>query len=403
MLTVNNIHKSFKLYKKPSDRLKEIVLKKQFHRVYNALNGVSFTLSEGQSIGILGENGAGKSTLLKLIMGIILPDSGHIERAGKITGLLELGTGFNPEYSGRQNIYFNGAFLNLTKKDIDNKLEEIIDFAEIGDFIDEPLKTYSSGMTMRLAFSIAIHANPKCLVVDEALSVGDVYFQQKCFDWLKNFKESGNSFVFVSHDLNAVKMFCDRSIVLNEGNVVFDGQPEDAVEHYSMLMAQKRQDKSTLDAEAWDGNRVISITSCTILNRKNNECSTFTAGDFLKITIHAEGDTDIPNFSVGIMLRNRFGQEVYGINTDMLKIPVSYHAEHGLDVEFSIDNLNLGPGLYTVTAALHDGSHHLDVCYHWVERAGKFEVVIEDGKPFTGLVRLTPKVTANATTKILPS
>src|SRR6056297_3437905 len=204
MIHVNSICKNFYLYQKPVDRLKEIFLKRCFHREHHALKEVSFEVKQGETFGIIGENGSGKSTLLKIITGILLPDSGHFHVDGRITGLLELGTGFNHEFSGLENIYMNATYIGMEKQDIHKKLDAIIAFTELGEFIHEPIKTYSSGMLMRLAFSIAYHADPACFVVDEALSVGDAHFQQKCIKTLKDFKNSGGSIVFVSHDLNSV-------------------------------------------------------------------------------------------------------------------------------------------------------------------------------------------------------
>lgn len=395
MIFVENVKKSFRLYKKPSDRLKEIFLNKKYHREYEALKGVSFSMASGESIGILGENGAGKSTLLKIIMGVLLPDSGKVSTNGKVTGLLELGTGFNPEYSGEDNIYFNGAFLGLSRSEIDVIKDKVIEFAELGEFIHEPLKTYSSGMTMRLAFAIAIHANPQCFLVDEALSVGDVYFQQKCFDQLKKFKAAGGSFIFVSHDMNAIKMFCDRSIVLHEGINIFEGPPDDAVEFYSMTIAKKVQDiqeKGTIDP--WVGNKEVFIEKVDIFNKNGSCVDSFCSGEKMIINISVKAVQSIKEFSAGILFRDRFGQDVFGINTDLMKYPLTIEKDKTQLVQFEIPNLNFGPGLYSLTVAIHDGTHHLDKCYHWIERAAKFEVVLDTSQIFTGIARLDPLVRA---------
>jgi len=235
MIKAENISKEFKLYHSPADRLKEIVLRRTLHRSFHALKGISFKVEEGETLGIVGQNGAGKSTLLKILTGVLLPDSGVVHVDGRITGLLELGTGFNSEFTGVQNIYLNGTLLGMSKEEINEKLETIVAFSELGDFIEEPLKTYSSGMIMRLAFSTAIHANPKAFVVDEALSVGDAYFQQKCMRKIKEFKNSGGSIVFVSHDMNAVKILCDRALLLDCGSAIEEGEPDKVINTYNFL------------------------------------------------------------------------------------------------------------------------------------------------------------------------
>jgi ABC-type polysaccharide/polyol phosphate transport system ATPase subunit len=213
MINVEGISKQFKLYRSPADRLREIVYRKKYHKDFVALDNISFEVKNGETLGIIGQNGAGKSTLLKILSGIVIPDQGTITVDGKVTGLLELGTGFNAEMTGLENIYMNGTLIGMTKDELDRKKQTIIDFSELGEFINEPIKTYSSGMTMRLAFSIAIHADPTCFLVDEALSVGDAYFQQKCMRKIQEFRAAGGSIVFVSHDMNAVKILCDAVIV----------------------------------------------------------------------------------------------------------------------------------------------------------------------------------------------
>ncbi len=231
--------------------MKEIVTRKKYHTDFQALNDVSFAVADGETLGIVGQNGAGKSTLLKILTGILLPDSGTISIDGKITGLLELGTGFNAEMTGIENIYMNGTLLGMSREEIDRKKDTVIAFTELGDFIYEQLKTYSSGMVMRLAFAIAIHADPRCFVVDEALSVGDAHFQQKCMKRIKEFRKSGGSIIFVSHDMNAVKMLCDKAILLNHGAIVEEGSPETVVNSYNFMISKlnDRENKMTVSTK----------------------------------------------------------------------------------------------------------------------------------------------------------
>lgn len=220
ILEVRNVTKIYKVYKSNFDRLKEIFFNKSYHKEYISNDNISFDLYEGETLGIIGVNGAGKSTILKQIVGVITPTSGDILKHGRVTALLELGTGFNSELTGYENIYLNGTLIGMSNKEIDSKLEEIINFSELGAYIYEPIKTYSSGMTMRLAFSIAIFSQPQILIVDEALSVGDAHFSAKCTKALKERKEQKMSIIYVSHDLNSLKLLCDRIILLDKGKIV---------------------------------------------------------------------------------------------------------------------------------------------------------------------------------------
>ncbi|NLE00520.1 MAG: ABC transporter ATP-binding protein, partial [Fibrobacter sp.] len=232
MIRVSGISKRFKIFPSPACRLKERIFNRSYHHEYLALSNITFEVNPGETMGIIGENGAGKSTLLKILSGVLLPDTGFVELSGKITGLLELGTGFNYELTGLENVFMNGTFLGMTNEEIEFKKNTIINFAELGVFINEPLKTYSSGMIMRLAFAIAIHADPECFLVDEALSVGDAYFQQKCMRKIQEFKEGGGSIIFVSHDLDAVKVLCDKAIRLKHGKIEKIGSPKEVVDSY---------------------------------------------------------------------------------------------------------------------------------------------------------------------------
>ena len=222
-IDIQNITKVYRLYHKPVDRLKEALFHRKLHQTFESLKGVTFSTGLGESVGIIGENGAGKSTLLKILAGILTPTSGEVFVRGRVAALLELGTGFHPEFTGRQNIYLNAALLGLDQEQIRNKEAAIIDFAELGTFIDHPIKTYSSGMAMRLAFSIATSVNPDILVIDEALSVGDHYFQQKCIDRMLSFRDRGKTLLFCSHNTYAVNLLCGRAIWLDRGAVRQDG------------------------------------------------------------------------------------------------------------------------------------------------------------------------------------
>ena len=394
MISVRNISKTFKLYQTPSDRLKEIVLRRCYHKKFQAVKDVSFEVQEGETLGIVGENGAGKSTILKLLTGILIPDTGSVHIAGKITGLLELGTGFNAEFSGIDNIIHNATYLGLSRPEIDKKLDTIIGFTELGEFIHEPIKTYSSGMVMRLAFSVAIHVEPKAFVVDEALSVGDAYFQQKCMRKIRNFKDNGGSIVFVSHDMNAVKVLCDKGILLDHGAAVEYGDPETIINSYNFLIAKRSRSKEIsyrddLTSSGY-GNHKVMIDGVKICDKDNHPAEVFISGHPAKIIIRMTSHKDIDNFTVGILIRDRFGQDIYGTNSYYLKKQINIKQNQILGVTYAFKEFNLGPGKYSITAAIHTGSNHIDECVHWMDKCVAFEVVAGDDHFFTGMVRLIP-------------
>ncbi len=237
-IKIEDVTKLYKLYDKPTDRLKESLglTKKQKYREHYALHNVSFQVQRGECVGIIGTNGAGKSTILKIITGVLNPTAGNVEIDGRISALLELGAGFNMEYTGIENVYLNGTMIGFTKEEIDAKLQDILDFADIGDFVNQPVKTYSSGMFVRLAFAVAINIDPEILIVDEALSVGDVFFQLKCFKKFEEFKKQGKTILFVSHDLSSIERYCDRAILMDHGRNVAEGVPIDIINKYKKIM-----------------------------------------------------------------------------------------------------------------------------------------------------------------------
>ena len=236
---VKNVTKIYRLYDKPIDRLKESlsVSHKEYHKDFYALSDLSFTVEKGQTVGIIGTNGSGKSTILKIITGVLTPTTGEVTVRGKISALLELGAGFNQDYTGIENIYMNGTMMGYTKKEMDAKLPEILDFAEIGDFVYQPVKTYSSGMFVRLAFALAINVEPEILIVDEALSVGDVFFQSKCYRRMEEIRQKGTTILMVTHDMGSIIKYCDKVVLLNKGNFVAEGAPGHMVDLYKKILA----------------------------------------------------------------------------------------------------------------------------------------------------------------------
>ena len=239
-INVDNVSKIYRLYNKPSDRLKEALgfSKKKLYQEHYALNNVSFEVRKGETVGIIGTNGSGKSTILKIITGVLNPTQGNVSIQGRISALLELGAGFNMEYTGIENIYLNGTMMGFSEEEINAKMDDILSFADIGDFVHQPVKTYSSGMFVRLAFAVAINIDPEILIVDEAVSVGDVFFQVKCYHKFEEFKKMGKTILFVSHDLGSISKYCDRVILLNKGVKEAEGKPKEIVDLYKQLMAQ---------------------------------------------------------------------------------------------------------------------------------------------------------------------
>ncbi|HUK56511.1 MAG TPA: ABC transporter ATP-binding protein [Nitrospiria bacterium] len=240
VIEVNNLTKVYKLYSSPKDRLKEILSKKKLHHDFYALNDVSFSVEKGQTVGVIGQNGSGKSTLLQIICGVLQPTSGSIRANGRIAALLELGAGFNPAFTGRENVYMNGALMGFNREEMERRFPEIEAFAEIGEFIDQPVKTYSTGMFVRLAFSAAIHVDPDILIVDEALAVGDIFFRQKCYKRLADLQDRGCSIILVSHAMNDVEQFCQRALLLHHGGAIFNGPTSEAVRRYYLIEQEGR-------------------------------------------------------------------------------------------------------------------------------------------------------------------
>ena len=353
-IRVQDITKIYRLYNRQRDRLWESLgldFKKNYKEKH-ALSHVNFEVKKGETVGIIGTNGSGKSTMLKLITGVLTPTSGQIQVDGRISALLELGAGFNMEYTGIENVYLNGTMIGFTKEEIDQRLQSIIDFADIGDYINQPVKSYSSGMFVRLAFAVAINIDPEILIVDEALSVGDVFFQSKCYRKFEDFKREGKTILFVSHDLSAISRYCDRAILLNQGDKVFEGTPKEAIDIYKkVLVDQFHKGTGTSDAVSgagtdsqnpgqgsskpmWKdmfpanpslveyGEKNAEIIDYGLYDEKGLPTSNFLKGSefTVKMKIHARETVLEPIFAFTI--KNLKGIEICGTNTTMEKIPV---------------------------------------------------------------------------------
>lgn len=353
-IRVQDITKIYRLYNRQRDRLWESLgldFKKNYKEKH-ALNHVDFEVRKGETVGIIGTNGSGKSTMLKLITGVLTPTSGKIDVDGRISALLELGAGFNMEYTGIENVYLNGTMIGFTKEEIDQRLQSIIDFADIGDYINQPVKSYSSGMFVRLAFAVAINIDPEILIVDEALSVGDVFFQSKCYRKFEDFKREGKTILFVSHDLSAISRYCDRAVLLNQGDKIFEGSPKEAIDIYKkVLVDQFHKGTGTSDAEGngqdrnsgeasgrgepmWKdmfpanpslveyGEKNTEIVDYGLYDEKGLPTSNFLKGSefTVKMKIRAKETVLEPIFAFTI--KNLKGIEICGTNTTMEKIPV---------------------------------------------------------------------------------
>lgn len=382
VLQVAQVSKSFALYDSARERLREALWGGQRHRVHTVLKNINIDVRAGESVGLMGRNGAGKSTLLKLITGVLLPDEGRIHSAGSVAGLLELGTGFDLNLSGRDNIQINGQLLGMSAEQMAQLSAEIIDFSELAAVIDDPVRTYSSGMVMRLGFAIAIHVKPSCFILDEALAVGDAAFQQKCLTALQAHRAAGGSLLVVSHDLNAIQLLCDRALLLEAGEVIMDGPPLEVSQAYVRLLAGYAQHDTNHPAY---GQGQVQMTHVE-MRYQGLACTTLLAGSTVDIHVLMRSRVSRA-VELGILIKDRFGQDIFGINTAMLGQSIHVQAQESLEYVFTLP-LSIAPGRYTVTVALHGDATHLDDCEHWWDNALQFEVQGFGGRPFSGVCDL---------------
>lgn len=358
---------------------------------------VSFSLAAGEALGLIGQNGAGKSTLLKLITGTVRPTEGTANVGGRISAILELGLGFNPEFTGRQNAYHAGGLMGLSQARLTELMPHIEDFAEIGDFFDRPLRTYSSGMQARLAFALATAERPEVLIVDEVLSVGDSYFQHKSFDRIRSFRAAGTSIILVTHGLGDVRSLCDRVILLDKGHVLKDGPPDEVVDYYNALIATKENAKLTVEQrrskEGWlhtrSGTFEAHVKEIGLLDAGTRKpIVVATVGQELILRIIVKADIDLPRLVLGIMLRDYTGHIVWGTNTWHTR-QVAEDVKVGEEVAFEIAfECRLGAGSYSFSPALTDSDTHLDKNYEWSDNALVFDVMNADRAFFLGTTAL---------------
>lgn len=389
-LNINGLGKAYRQYSHPGARLLEWAGGGSHHSLTWILRNINLHVSAGESVGLIGRNGAGKSTLLKLITGVSAPTEGSVAMTGKVSALLELGLGFHPEFSGRQNVYMQGFLQGLSQAQIDSLMPGIAAFAEIGSYLERPVRIYSSGMQVRLAFSIATALRPDILIVDEALAVGDAYFQHKCFDRIRSYRAQGTTLLFVSHDPGAVKTLCDRAVLIDGGVVVLDGNPADVLDYYNALIAPQDVD-SAIRAGAPDGsgtrsgNGAVRICAADLLS-EGKSMRAIVAGQAVSIHLHLQARQPLKDFTVGLLIKDRLGNDVFGTNTHhMLQRLGPVAAGESKDVDFEFPALALGPGHYSITLAAHASSDHLAGSYDWWERALIFQVLPHSGVHTIGI------------------
>lgn len=357
------------------------------------LRDVSFTIRPGEAVGVIGQNGAGKSTLLKLITGTLQPSEGRVERRGRTAAILELGMGFNPDLTARQNAFHSAGLMGYSQEQIEAAIPDIEAFAEVGEYFDQPVRTYSSGMQVRVAFAVATAFTPDLLIVDEALSVGDSYFQHKSFDRMRRFREEGTSIMLVSHSLSDVKALCDRAILLDKGRVVKDGEPDEVIDFYNALIAKKENETLAVEQRrgksGWvttrSGTGQARVESLRLLDGESSqEVKLATVGQKLRLELKAQVSADLPSLVLGFMLRDKQGHIIWGSNTWHTG-QVQRDVRSGEQVVYHLDfTCTLGPGSYSVSPALVSTETHMVDNFEWVDNLLVFDVMNTDRTTFIG-------------------
>jgi lipopolysaccharide transport system ATP-binding protein len=392
-ITVSNLGKAYKQYPHRWSRLLEWIVPggEPRHQLKWVLQDINFTVQPGEAVGVIGINGAGKSTLLKMITGTTQPTTGSVVIRGRVAALLELGIGFHPDFTGRQNAYMAGQLLGYTVEEIAALLPEIEAFAEVGAYIDLPVRVYSSGMQMRLAFSVATASRPDVLIVDEALSVGDAYFQQKSFNRIREFRKLGTTLLIVSHDKNAIQSICDRAILINSGNFEMDGVPETVFDYYTALLvggsrheiSQKKINNKKTVTES--GGLEAIIDDVWIQERSGRKLLTIGVGHEIQVHIHVKVKKDIRSLVLGCGFKDRLGQLVFGTNTSYTNQELN-NVSAGSEFIFVFECVAaLGVGSYSTTVAIQAANPVCDGKYHWIDNNIIFDVVNYDKDQFAGV------------------
>lgn len=402
-ITVNNVGKAYKQYPTRWSRLAEWFLpgKRKRHKLKWVLENISFEVHPGEALGIIGINGAGKSTLLKMITGTTQPTTGKISLEGRVAAMLELGMGFHPDFTGRQNVIMSGQLLGFSLEEIYQLMPGIEEFAEIGAYIDQPVRVYSSGMQMRLAFSVATAVRPDILIVDEALSVGDAYFQHKSFNRIREFSRAGTTLLIVSHDKQSIQSICDKAILLNRGKLEMEGDPESVMDYYNALLADKQNQKieqvelADGSIQTISGSGEANVKDIRILNQKGDSIEFIDVGEAVTLKITVVVNEDLPRLVLGYGIKDRLGQVIYGTNTDLKKQAI-IEARKGSEYVFNIRfNANLGPGSYSIQTALVSTDTHLVNNYEWRDLAMVFNIININKPHFAGCAWIDPDIEIN--------
>lgn len=382
-ITATGLGKAYKQYSSPWSRLAEWLQPRSTprHRLHWILQDIDLAIAPGETVGLIGINGAGKSTLLKILAGTTRPTTGSLHMRGRVAALLELGMGFHPDFSGRQNVYMAGQLMGLSASVIQSLMPAIEAFAEIGEYIDQPVRVYSSGMQMRLAFSIATAARPDILIVDEALSVGDAYFQHKSFERIRQFRAQGTTILLVSHDKNVIQSICDRAILLSNGRIAMQGAPDSVMDYYNALLAEREagniEQTVTADGriQTLSGSGEATLEDIQLLNAQDEPLEVVEVGQSVTLQIRVRIHQPIDTLVFGYLIKDRLGQSVYGTNTHHLDQPQE-HAQPGetITCRFAFQ-ANLGPGNYSISTAHVSTGDHLTNNYEWRDLALLFTVV----------------------------
>lgn len=381
-ITVQNLGKAYKKYANKYMRLAEAVLpiSRSLHSTHWVLRDINFIVEPGQAVGIIGINGAGKSTLLKMLVGTIKPTTGSVHVSGRVAALLELGMGFHPDFTGRQNIIMAGQLLGYSTEEVTDLMPSIEAFAEIGDYIDQPVRIYSSGMQVRLAFSVATAIRPDILIVDEALSVGDAYFQHKSFDRIREYRNNGTTLLMVSHDKATIQSICDRAILLNGGHIEMEGPPEEVMDFYNAMLADKEalniRQSASHDGriQTQSGTGHVRIESVVLFDEKGGSIEIAEVGQIVILRVAVKAIYAVSELAVGFLIKDKLGQSIFGSNSHhMSRNNISMNAGELKTFTFEFP-ANLGNGSYSIAVALHGGATHLQKNYEWRDLAVIFDV-----------------------------